>query len=45
MLRHKIKNNNNNNNFDWRIECYKYSIEKLYNIYSLRKSYLFENKL
>ena len=42
---HKIKNNNNNNNFDWRIECYKYSIEKLYNIYSLRKSYLFENKL
>lgn len=40
---HKIKNNNNY--FDWRIECYKYSIEKLYNIYSLRKSYLFENKL
>ena len=29
------------NNTDWRIECYKYSIEKLYEIYSLRKSYLF----
>ena len=29
------------NNTDWRIECYKYSIEKLYEIYSLRNSYLF----
>ena len=30
------------NNIDWRIECYKYSIEKLYEVYSLRKNYLFE---
>ena len=30
------------NNTDWRIECYKYSIEKLYEVYSLRKSYFFD---
>ena len=29
------------NNVDWRNECYKYSIEKLYEVYSLRKSHLF----
>ena len=29
------------NNIDWRNECYKYSIEKLYEVYSLRKSHLF----
>jgi len=37
---HKIKKKCINN-ADWRIECYKYSIEKLYNVYSLRKSHLF----
>lgn len=31
----------NNNDTNLRIECYKYSVEKIYEIYSLRKSYLF----
>ena len=38
---HKIKNQCNNDS-DWRLECYKYSIEKLYKVYSVRKSYLFD---
>ena len=31
----------NNNDTNLRIECYKYSVEKLYEIYSLKKSYYF----
>ena len=38
---HKIKENCESN-YDWRIQCYKYSIEKLFDVYSLRKSYLFD---
>ena len=37
----KIKENCEND-YDWRIQCYKYSIEKLFDVYSLRKSYLFD---
>ena len=37
----KIKKNCEND-YDWRIQCYKYSIEKLFDVYSLRKSYLFD---
>ena len=37
----KIKENCESN-YDWRIQCYKYSIEKLFDVYSLRKSYLFD---
>ena len=38
---HKIKSQCNNDS-DWRLQCYKYSIEKLYKVYSVRKSYLFD---
>jgi len=31
----------NNNDTNLRIECYKYSVEKIYEIYSLKKSYFF----
>ena len=30
------------NIYNYRIQCYKYSIEKLFDVYSSRKSYLFK---
>ena len=40
---HKIKNLDCNDIYNWRNLCYQYSIKNIYNIYSLRKSYLFED--
>ena len=37
----KIRKLENNNYYNWRNVCYQYSIKNIYNVYSLRKSYLF----
>ena len=37
----KIKDLDTHDPYNWRNQCYQYSIQNIYNVYSSRKSYLF----